>query len=182
MAQAFFLDRDGVINVECDYLHDPEQVVLIPGTADALKQIRAAGFLAVVVTNQSGIARGMYSEADTHAVHRRINELLGKEDAQIDAFYLCPHHPGYSGECSCRKPAPGMLLAAARDLQIDLSRSFMVGDRISDLAAGKNAGCRNSYLVRTGYGSNLVEEAAAAGFPVADDLQSAVTAALKEVL
>jgi len=181
MNKAFFLDRDGVINVECDYLHDPDQVVLIPGTAEALKMIRSAGYLAVVVTNQSGIARGMYSEADTHAVHRRINELLQAEGTQIDAFYLCPHHPKHSGECSCRKPAPGMLLAAARDLQIQLEDSFMAGDRISDLDAGRNAGCRASYLVRTGYGSNLVEEARAAGYPVAADLREAVIAALKVV-
>lgn len=172
--KAFFLDRDGVINVEVDYLSDPDKVVLIPGTAAALKRLHAAGYLAVVVTNQSGVARGMYGENDVRAVHRRIDELLAREGSGIDAYYYCPHHPDHSGACGCRKPEPGMLLAAARELGIDCSRSAMVGDRPSDIRAGRAAGCAECYLVRTGYGEEVLRRGDAPGIPVAADLGEAV--------
>ena len=110
MNKAFFLDRDGVVNVEVDYLSDPGQVVIIPGVPEALKLLKQHGFKTIVVTNQSGVARGMYSEADVLAVHRRIRELLAGDGAEIDDFFYCLHHEKYSGPCNCRKPAPGMLL------------------------------------------------------------------------
>ena len=177
MNRAVFLDRDGVINVEVNYLHEPEHAVLIPGVADAVTAIHRAGFLAVAVTNQAGAAKGFYPESDIPAVHARLQALLlaaGGKEALIDAWYYCPHHPDFTGTCDCRKPAPGMFLRAAADLALELPACFMVGDRMSDLEAGRNAGCARSCLVRTGYGENCVEAAHAAGFPVADDLKGAV--------
>lgn len=177
MTPAFFLDRDGVINVEVSYLGKAEDVELLPGVAEAVAAIHAAGFLAVVVTNQSGIARKMYSVDDMHAVHARIQRFLltASPHAVLDGFYFCDHHPKYNRECCCRKPAPGMLLTAAKDLQLDLAASFMIGDRISDLAAGKAAGCRCSCLVTTGYGSEQIEAAQQDNFPIASSLFEAVT-------
>ena len=121
MNKAFFLDRDGVVNVEVDYLHEPEKTVLENGIAEAVKAIHAHGFLAVVVTNQAGVARGKYPEKDIFAVHEKLQELLFAACGEkIDAFYYCPHHPEFSGECNCRKPNPGMLLQAAEQYNIDL--------------------------------------------------------------
>lgn len=175
MNKACFLDRDGVVNEEVDYLWEPEKVLIVPGTAAALRKLNAHGFMTIVVTNQAGVARGYYGEKDIHAVHRRIRELLAIEGARIDDFFYCPHHEKFTGECSCRKPASGMLLAAAAKYNIDMKHSFMVGDRLSDLEAGKNAGCAVSYLVKTGYGLDVV---AAGGvppqFPVVENLSAAV--------
>lgn len=156
--KACFLDRDGVVNVEVDYLHEPEKTILESGIVEALKAIHQHGFLAVVVTNQAGVARGKYPESDITAVHNRLQELLSAYNEKIDAFYYCPHHPEFSGACSCRKPEPGMLLKAAADLNIDMSKSLMIGDRVSDLDAGRNAGCAASYLVRTGYGLETIKK------------------------
>ena len=174
MKQAFFLDRDGVINVEVDYLCEPERVEIIPGVAAALRKIHQMGYLAIVVTNQSGVARGMYAESDVMAVHQRIQQLLAAENAAVDAFYYCPHHRDFTGECSCRKPSPGMLLQAAREWEIDLRRSVMVGDRLSDIEAGRAAGCCRTYLVRTGYGEEVLKKCDVGALPVADDLAAAV--------
>ncbi|MDD3886665.1 MAG: D-glycero-beta-D-manno-heptose 1,7-bisphosphate 7-phosphatase [Victivallaceae bacterium] len=174
MKSAFFLDRDGVINAEVDYLSDPEQAVLLPGVADALKMIHASGMLAVVVTNQSGIARGYYTEEDMHAVHRRLDELLAQSGAAVDAYYFCPHHPKYTGECDCRKPAPGMLKKAAAELHIDIASSAMAGDRMSDVGAGRTAGCAESYLLLTGYGPTTAATHDLTGITVKPDLASAV--------
>ncbi len=156
--QALFLDRDGVVNEECHYLFEPEKVVLTEGVGAAIRAANEAGFLVVVVTNQSGVARGLYTLADVDAVHRRIVELLGEEkDApRIDRFYCCPHHATagigeFLLDCDCRKPKPGMLLRAAEELGIDLSASYLVGDMRTDLEAGAAVGCR-TYLVRTGHG------------------------------
>ena len=163
---AAFLDRDGVINEEVHYLHEPAKTVLIPGVAEALNKIHEHGYLAVIVTNQSGIARGMYGEPEMHSVHAKIKELLAADGADFDAVYFCPHPP--TAECSCRKPKPGMLLQAAKDLNIDVKNSLMIGDRLSDVNAGINAGCRKSYLVRTGYGLKTLEKNPEPGCPVAD--------------
>ncbi len=156
--KACFLDRDGVVNVEVDYLHEPEKTVLEAKIIEAVQLAHQNGFLVVVVTNQAGVARGKYPEEDIHKVHEKIQSLLAEHGEKIDAFYYCPHHPEHTGACECRKPAPGMLLAAAKDLNIDLSRSMMVGDRLSDVNAGVNARCRKSYLVRTGYGKTTLEK------------------------
>jgi len=140
-----------------------------------LRRIHDAGYLAVVVTNQSGVARGMYAESDIHAVHAEIQRRLAADGVAIDAFYYCVHHPKYTGECACRKPQPGMLLAACRELGIDPSASFMVGDRPGDIGAGRAAGCRESVLVRSGYGAEIVARGEVPeACPVADDLAAAV--------
>ena len=159
--QAVFLDRDGTINEEVGHLDRMEKLQLIPGAAEAIRWINKSGMKAVVVTNQSGIARGFFDEAFVVQVHARLRELLRVEGALIDAFYYCPHHPtegrvDYVKMCDCRKPAPGMLLRAAEELRIDPNRSYMVGDTLKDIAAGARSGAQG-ILVRTGYG----EEAAA---------------------
>ncbi|MCG3120191.1 MAG: D-glycero-beta-D-manno-heptose-1,7-bisphosphate 7-phosphatase [bacterium] len=173
-----FLDRDGTINEEVNYLSRPEQLRLLDGVVEAITSLNRAGFKVVVVTNQAGVARGFFSEAMVPAIHDALRKML--EPAQIDAFYYCPHHPTagvgiYKTDCHCRKPKPGMLEQAAREWNIDLRRSFVVGDKISDLAAGRAVDCRN-ILVRTGYGGE--EEKVFADYPwqpdfVADNLQKA---------
>lgn len=156
--RAVFMDRDGTINVEVQYLCNVEEFQLIPGVPLALKRLKEAGFLLVVVTNQSGVGRGLYDEAALEAVHERMHEDLSSFGAAIDACYFCPHHPehgigDYQQECACRKPLPGMLHQAAQDLDIDLSSSFMIGDKLGDIEAGLNAGC-TSLMVLTGYGAD----------------------------
>ena len=170
--EAVFLDRDGTLIEEVYYLSAPEQVRLIPGATDAVRRLNDAGVLVVVVTNQAGVARGYFPESRVGAVHAHLSALLAERGARIDAFAYCPHHPtegvgAYRIVCECRKPKPGLLLTAARDLGIDLSRSWMIGDKPCDAEAGKAAGCR-SILVRTGHGrelpadANAVEDLAAA--------------------
>jgi D-glycero-D-manno-heptose 1,7-bisphosphate phosphatase len=176
---AFFLDRDGTLNEEVDYLSDPEQLVLIPGAAAAVARLNALGIPVVVVTNQSGIGRGKYGWPDFEAVMGRMSELLALEDARIDAVYASPHHEHALGEYAVadhpeRKPNPGMLLRAAEEHGLDLSRSWMVGDKELDLEAGRRAGCRVA-LVRTGYGSSVDGSAADV---VGEDLAAAVEAIL----
>jgi D-glycero-D-manno-heptose 1,7-bisphosphate phosphatase len=160
--QAVFLDRDGTINEEVGHLDRMEKLQLIPGAAEAIRRINESGMKAVVVTNQSGIARGIFDEAFVIEVHARLRELLRAEGALIDAFYYCPHHPTegraeYIKMCDCRKPSPGMLLRAAEELGIDPNRSYMVGDTLKDIEAGVRAGVQG-ILVRTGYGEEAVAE------------------------
>lgn len=180
MKKAFFLDRDGVLNVETGYLHEAEKTVLLPTVAEAVKLIHAAGFMALVVTNQSGVAKKMYPVENIMEVNARLQRLLMAygPDALIDGWYFCPHDPEITGECDCRKPKPGMILQAAADFDIDRGSSFMIGDRIHDLHAGINGGCAGACLVTTGFSeeSNAKHRQAALadGFPVAPDLISAV--------
>ncbi len=156
---AIFLDRDGTLNEEVDYLSDPDQLVLVPGSAAAVARLNVLGIPVVVVTNQSGIGRGKYTWQDFDAVMRRMDDLLALENAWIDAVYASPHHELGQGEYAVvdhpeRKPNPGMLQRAAEEHGIDLSRSWMVGDKDIDLVAGRRAGCRVA-LVRTGYGTEV---------------------------
>ncbi len=137
---AAFLDRDGVLNVDRGYTHRPDDLVMIPGAAAAVRLLNEARYYVFVVTNQSGVARGYYSEAAIEQVHQHMQDILQKEGAHIDAFYYCPHHPDgtvkeLAVQCRCRKPGPGMLEQAARDWPIDLSRSFLIGDKDHDVAA-----------------------------------------------
>lgn len=151
---AVFVDRDGTINVEVNYLHRPADFEFIPGAPEAIGHLNRAGWLVIVVTNQAGIARGYYDVAALRRLHAHLQTLLGEHGAHVDAFYWCPHHPEFTGTCDCRKPAPGMLYTAAADLGIDLQRSWLIGDSAGDLGAARAAGCR-AILVRTGYGAAL---------------------------
>lgn len=153
--KAIFLDRDGTINKYVGFLKDINDFDLLPGVVDAIKIINTSGYLAIVVTNQPVIARGEVTVKQLEIIHNKMETLLGKEGAYLDAIYYCPHHPhkGYEGEvpefkieCCCRKPKPGMLLMAARDFNIDLSQSWMIGDSENDVKAGKEAGCKTVLL------------------------------------
>ena len=172
--KAFFLDRDGVVNFDVRYCHEPEKIELKPGFAEGLKLLHAAGFLAVVVTNQGGVALGMYESDAVEACHARIQELLAPCGEKIDGFYYCPHHPKVQKDCSCRKPKPGLFFRAALDFGIDIGRSYMIGDRISDLEAGKNAGCRQGFLVDSFYFDEHAPRARAAGFLCVPTVAAAV--------
>lgn len=155
--RAVFLDRDGTLNEECNYLHRPEDWRWLPGVVDGLAKLHQADYLLVVITNQAGIARGYYTEEQVHALHTWVNLQLRQHGVSISGFYFCPHHPEFThGGCTCRKPSPLLLKKASVELDIDLGKSWMVGDKLLDIQAGNAAGCR-SILVRTGYG----EEAAA---------------------
>ena len=153
--RAFFLDRDGVLVEDVDLLTDESQVQIIPGVVEALRAIHEQGYLSVVVTNQTVIARGLIDEAKLDVLHGHLRERLVQAGApSVSAFYVCPHHPHadvarYRVECACRKPKPGLLERASDEMGIDLSMSFMVGDRLSDVAAGKSAGCTTA-LVESG--------------------------------
>jgi D-glycero-D-manno-heptose 1,7-bisphosphate phosphatase len=154
---AVFLDRDGTINVERDYLADPDLLELIPGAALAIRELAEAGYAIVVVTNQSGIARGLLTEERLAEITTRLDELLAAEGARVDATYYCPHHPDHGDErhrrdCTCRKPGSGMLKIAAHEHELDLARSWIVGDSLRDLEAGEAVGARG-ILVATGKGS-----------------------------
>ena len=172
LKRAVFVDRDGTINVEREYLYRVDEFEFIPGAPQAVRLLNEAGFLVVVVTNQSGVARGYYTEDDVAVLHRHIASELANAGARVDAWYYCPHHPSgrgsYSLPCRCRKPLPGMLQEAARRYNIDLAASVMIGDKLVDMEAGIAAGC-STILVRTGYGA--VEEAhVPPGTVVCDDL------------
>lgn len=153
--KAIFLDRDGTINKYVGFLRNIDDFELVDGVSEAIKKINASGYLAIVVTNQPVIARGEVTFEGLETIHNKMETLLGKEGAYLDAIYFCPHHPhsGYEGEvkelkvdCDCRKPKPGMLLKAAEELNIDLSQSYMVGDGENDIKAGKAAGCKTVLL------------------------------------
>lgn len=154
---AVFLDRDGTLIQERDHLESLEMLELFPWTADALRLLNRAGFATVVVTNQSGVGRGLFDETFVREVHRTIDARLARGHARIEAYFYCPHHPSearppYLQVCGCRKPRPGMIEQACRELDLDPQRSFMIGDRWIDVKCGQAAGVR-SILVRTGYGS-----------------------------
>lgn len=149
--KAVFLDRDGTINKYVGFLKDIRDFELLPGVAQAIKKINESGYLAIVVTNQPVIARGEITIDQLNEIHNKMETMLGREGAYLDAIYYCPHHPhkGYEGEitklkisCDCRKPKPGMLIQAAKDFNIELSQSIMIGDSENDILAGKNAGCK----------------------------------------
>jgi D-glycero-D-manno-heptose 1,7-bisphosphate phosphatase len=168
---AVFVDRDGTIILERSYLSDPEGVRLVPGAASALAELRAAGLALVTVTNQSGIALGLYTEADYRAVAARIDAELEERGARVDATEHCPHHPDVTGPCDCRKPATGMHRRAAAALGLDLAGSYYMGDKVTDILPAVELGGQG-ILVRTGYGCDH-EAAVPRGTWVADDLRSA---------
>ena len=148
---AVFLDRDGTLIEDVGYLTRLAEVKLLPGAPEALRRLRSAGFLLIVVTNQSAVARGLLTEHRLQRIHQSIQEALREHGAEVDDFFYCPHLPDadvqrYNRNCTCRKPEPGMLLEAARKWNIDLRRSYTVGDSERDMEAGKRAGCRTILL------------------------------------
>lgn len=146
---AIFLDRDGTINIDHNNVHEIDDFYFIAGVTEACKELKKLGFLLVVVTNQSGIGRGLFSEAQFITLTEWMDWSFSDYDINLDGIYYCPHAPENEC-CECRKPQPGMLLTAAKDLDIDLSQSYIVGDKLSDILAGKAAGVKRTVLVRSG--------------------------------
>jgi D-glycero-D-manno-heptose 1,7-bisphosphate phosphatase len=154
MQRAVFLDKDGTLVIDVPYNVDPQKIKLAPYATDALKLLQDQGYQLIVISNQSGIARGYFTEADIGPVIMKIDELLQPAKVNLQDFYYCPHHEhgavaDYAIACNCRKPQPGMLLKAAREHDIDLSNSWMIGDILDDMEAGKKAGCR-TILINNG--------------------------------
>ena len=176
--KAAFIDRDGVLNEERAFVHRAEDFAFIPGAIEALQALQAAGYLLVVITNQSGIARGIYSEEDYLALTTYMRERLHAAGVRLDAVEYCPHLADapvarYRVDCDCRKPKPGMLKRAIQTLAIDPAASFLVGDRLSDVEAGRAAGIGRCFLVRTGY--ELPEISASLSDGVYEDLLACAT-------
>jgi D-glycero-D-manno-heptose 1,7-bisphosphate phosphatase len=166
---AVFLDRDGTINEEVGYLDRLDKLRLVPGSAEAIRLINESGMKAIVVSNQSGVARGIFDEAFVDEVHARLRVMLREERASLDGFYFCPHHPTegrgrYLRSCECRKPAPGLLLRAVEEHSLDPKRSYMVGDTLKDIEAAAKIGVRG-ILVRTGYGAEAADSLTPAAEP-----------------
>lgn len=162
MKPAVFLDRDGTLIEHVPYLSEMSQIKLVSHAVDALKILRDIGFSIVVVSNQSGVARGYFDEPFVQACHKEIERMLEDEGASIDGYYYCPHHPlfgapPYKKQCLCRKPSPGLVMQAVRDLALNLSLSWVVGDNEPDLLLSQNVGCP-FILVRTGYGRTMEEK------------------------
>ncbi len=181
--RGIFLDRDGTISEEVGFIDRIERFHLLPRAAEAIRRINGSGFLALLVTNQSGVARGLFDEALVAAVHSRLTGWLASEGARLDGIYVCPHHPRegkppYRTDCDCRKPRPGLLARAAREHDVDLSSSYMIGDKAADIETARNAGAAG-ILVLTGYGQQdlrdrIPRSAAAQPVFVATDLLDAV--------
>jgi D-glycero-D-manno-heptose 1,7-bisphosphate phosphatase len=178
---AVFLDRDGVVIEEVSYLSSMNHLALFPWTTDAIRALNRAGLPVIVVTNQSGIARGLFTESFVDEVHREISARLAVGGARIDAYYYCPHHPdgsvpGYACVCDCRKPRPGLIDRAARDLGLDPARSVVAGDKWSDIDLAHAAGARG-LLVRTGHGADehLRERKGKGADAIVDNLAAAAS-------
>lgn len=189
MDKIVFLDRDGTINREVEYLYRPSDLEILPGIPESLRKLKNHGFKLVVVTNQAGVARGYYKEEDVKHLHEYLNEQLAKDGAAIDGFYYCPHHPvhgigKYKAECSCRKPQTGMFEMAEKHFSVDKTHSYMIGDKLLDTEAGKRFGV-SSILVGTGYGkeiyNTLTDEEKKQAFQFyAPDMKAAVDWILKK--
>ncbi len=182
---AVFFDRDGTLNEEVEFLSAPEQLRLIAGAGRAVRAVNDSGLLAFVISNQSGIARGLFTEADLIPIHARFQKELLASGARIDRIYYCPHHPTagippYRVDCDCRKPRTGMLRRAEQEMGADLGRSYVIGDRIVDVMAGQNAGARG-ILVLTGYGESSVAECRDQGV-VPDHIAASVGEAVDFIL
>jgi len=184
--KAIFLDRDGTLNEDPGYLGDPDQVILLPTVGEALNILKnQLNFLLIVVSNQSGVARGLITEEDVKKVNNRINELLSEYNVKIDEFCYCTTHPDFNSveECNCRKPSPKMIIDASEKFNIDLLKSYLIGDNISDIESAMNAGCK-SILVKTGYGKETISMLQKQNkFPsfVAENLMDAVNFIIKDI-
>lgn len=186
---AVFIDRDGTLSEELGYINDVSEYRLLPRTPAAIKLLNDNNLLAVVVTNQAGVARGYFPEERVGQVHARMKELLAESGAKLDGVYYCPHHPTageppYMMKCDCRKPEPGMIETAAADLDIDISKSYMIGDKFTDVQLAERVGCKGIFVM-TGYGRGEWENAPEASRPkpalAAQDLLSAVQWILKDI-
>lgn len=156
MKRAVFIDRDGTLSEEVGYINHPERFRLFPYAGEAIRQLNENGWLAIVTTNQAGVARGYFSEEMIETVHKSMREKLETDGARLDAIYYCAHHPSvgeppYRFDCDCRKPKPGLISRAASDFDIDLKNSWMVGDRYSDIQMARNAGVKSAFVL-SGYG------------------------------
>lgn len=178
MAKMIIIDRDGVINHDSDdYIKSPEEWMPIPGSLEAISRLKKAGYLVTIATNQSGIARGLYSEQTLQEIHAKMTKLLAMRGASIDGIYHCPHGP--QANCMCRKPKPGLLIRIAKDFDIDLTQTPFVGDNVSDIKAAEMARAK-PILVRTGKGEQVMQNnPEAANVPVYDDLAHFVRDTLK---
>jgi len=170
--RAVFLDRDGTIVEDPGFLHESGKVRLLSGAGEAIHRLNEAGWLVITVSNQSGIARGLYDATAYRAVQRRLVELLAAHGARLDGAYFCPHHPEFTGPCECRKPGVLLFREAAAALGLELARSVWVGDRVSDVQPARKLGGR-ALLVETGRGAAHVRKARALGVPVVADLAAA---------
>jgi D-glycero-D-manno-heptose 1,7-bisphosphate phosphatase len=179
LRRALFVDRDGTLNPDLHYLKDAERLELFRGVGDALRLAREHGELIVCVTNQSGVGRGFYTLEDVTSIHQRLNELLGRSQARVDAFYFCPHAPEQG--CACRKPGTELFERAARDLGIDLAASAVVGDRVIDIQAGRKLGLLTALVRTPGHEQEVDRELAAAGV-VADIAADSFAGAVARVL
>lgn len=181
MRQAVFLDRDGTLIEEVGYLSRLEDMTLLPGVPEALDLLARAGYLRLVVTNQSGVARGYFDRSFVDRIHWELQKLLKARGASVDGFYVCPHHPDHTGDCACRKPLPGLVHQAAQEWDLDVPACWVVGDKRADVELARQAGCRAA-LVRTGYGRVAEAELARDGRTVdviADDLLGAAAELLR---
>jgi D-glycero-D-manno-heptose 1,7-bisphosphate phosphatase len=154
--KAAFIDRDGVINEERNYVHRISDFVLLPGVIEGLQMLRDAGYRLIVVTNQAGIARGYYDQAEMDHLHDHMRELFAEHSILLDAIYFCPHHPqgcikDFAVECDCRKPSPGLLIQAAKDFELNLATCVLIGDKLSDVRAGECAGVGRTVIVESGH-------------------------------
>jgi D-glycero-D-manno-heptose 1,7-bisphosphate phosphatase len=183
---AVFFDRDGTINEEVNYLSHPSQLNLIPGASEAIQILNEKNIPVIIVTNQSGIARGYFDEEQLNTINDYLRQILLAAGAVIDDIYYCPHHPEaeiatYKMNCDCRKPNPGMLTKAAKKWQLDISHSFLIGDKASDIVAGQRAGCK-TILVKSGHGSNELSGWGDIPYPdcVVDNILDAVQWAMSQ--
>jgi len=172
-SRAVFLDRDGTIIEDPGFLHEPDKVKLLPGAAEAIRRLNDAGYRVIIVTNQSGIARGRFTVADYEAVQQRLGALLAAHGARLDGAYFCPHHPQLTGPCDCRKPGLKLFRDAQAAFDIDLAQSWWVGDRLSDVQPARVLG-GHGVLVTTGEGNLHQGQARALGVMVVADIGEAV--------
>jgi len=160
---AVFIDRDGTLIVEVGYLSNPDQLELFESSAESVKKLNDAGILSILVTNQSGVARGYFGEDTVNLLNQKLSDVLKENDAYLDAVYYCPHHKNgiiekYKKDCDCRKPKPGLINQAIADFKnINLEKSYVIGDKACDIELAKNAGCKG-ILLKTGYGTQVLEE------------------------
>ncbi|MEJ2252598.1 MAG: D-glycero-beta-D-manno-heptose 1,7-bisphosphate 7-phosphatase [Candidatus Lokiarchaeota archaeon] len=155
--KAIFLDRDGVINKEVNYLSNPKDFEFIPGSIKALRRLQEIGYKLIVITNQSGLARGYFTVETLNKIHNKMKRILRENNVILTDIFICPHHPDITGICECRKPKPGLLIQAKQKYNIDLKNSYMVGDTLKDIQAGKNAGCKTIFVL-TGHGEEEKEK------------------------